>query len=150
MLWSTEKAPSNLQNTVYPQKASHERTFSFYSTHGWTRKRILGNDGDWQTLNYWLSRLRPLWKKEVDPHDESNSDSDDSDDGKTPAHQSTNEDRSKRTIVVICNRCGDDKGEYSERISNVNCVANSILVQELNSPGRPRYSNSKKGRDLRS
>ncbi len=49
-------------------------------------------------INYWLSRLRPLWKKEVDPHDESNSDSDDSDDGNAPSHQSTNEDSQSRPL----------------------------------------------------
>ncbi len=148
MLWSTEKGPFEPAEYCLSTE-SKPRTNVLLLLNTWLdSKEDLGERWDWQTLNYWLSRLRPLWKKEVDPHDESNSDSDDSDDGKAPPHQSTNEDRSKQTIVVICNRCGDDNGEYSERLSNVKCVANLILIQELNSLGRPRYSNSKKGRDL--
>jgi len=109
-LWSTEKGPFELAEYCLSTE-SKPRTNVLLLLNAWLdSKEDLGERWDWQTLNYWLSRLRPLWKKEVDPHDESNSDSDDSDDGETPAHQSNNEDRSKQTIVVICNRCGDDKG----------------------------------------
>lgn len=45
--------------------------------------------GDWGTLNYWAMRLRPLWEKEA------------------------KEGKGKETIVVICNRCGEENGTFT-------------------------------------
>jgi protein N-terminal amidase len=47
---------------------------------------------DWQTLNYWAARLRPLWCESNDGHD-------------------TSDDRDT-TTVVMCNRAGHDEGMH--------------------------------------
>ena len=50
---------------------------------------------DTEVLNYWAARLRPLWDLEH------------SGDGRT---SDAEEEVTKETIVIICNRCGSDGG----------------------------------------
>ncbi|KAF8155774.1 hydrolase [Crassisporium funariophilum] len=58
---------------------------------------------DWNTLNYWASRLRPLWSNGTDD-DSSEEDGDTSQqsDSQNPGHE---------TVVVICNRSGQENGK---------------------------------------
>lgn len=56
---------------------------------------------DVSTLNYWTARLRPLWDKE---HNNSSTDE--------KSEEYGTDSRKKDTIVIICNRCGDDNGEH--------------------------------------
>lgn len=56
---------------------------------------------DVSTLNYWVARLRPLWDRE---HDISRTDKED--------EEQTADAHEKETIVVICNRSGDDNGAH--------------------------------------
>ncbi|CAA7263962.1 unnamed protein product [Cyclocybe aegerita] len=55
---------------------------------------------DWSTLNYWASRLRPLWTN-------GRGDDEDEDGGDTQADLGS-QDEGKETIVVVCNRCGEE------------------------------------------
>lgn len=52
---------------------------------------------DWYTLNYWTSRLRPLWVRPPGKEPDDNS-------------QGNAEDTGHQTIVVVCNRCGEENG----------------------------------------
>jgi protein N-terminal amidase len=55
---------------------------------------------DWSTLNYWAARLRPLWQTS----------SDSIEDKKTPTDSPRAEENGDETIVVICNRTGEENG----------------------------------------
>lgn len=50
---------------------------------------------DLDVLNYWASRLRPLWDLEHANKEEPHS----------------SEEETKETVVIICNRCGSDESE---------------------------------------
>lgn len=50
---------------------------------------------DWGTLNYWAARTSPLWSDRVLHKDTKASDSD----------------QGHETIVIVCNRSGDENGE---------------------------------------
>lgn len=54
------------------------------------------DEPSWSTLQYWAARLYPLWRGRNDTEIEGNARSCD-----------------KATAVVICNRSGDENGEYS-------------------------------------
>lgn len=60
-------------------------------------KADLDEENDWQTLNFWASRLRPLWAKQTTP-----ALSDDGEAG-SPA-------LGHKTTVIICNRTGEENG----------------------------------------
>ena len=66
-----------------------------------------GNDPtgvhDWQTLNYWAARLRPLWDVDTPPDDNTSNES-------PPETSST---PTKQTLVVVCNRTGIENGTRS-------------------------------------
>lgn len=47
----------------------------------------------WSTVNYWTARLRPLWTNSSAVNGQKQSDT-----------------GTDRTIVVICNRCGEENG----------------------------------------
>ena len=61
----------------------------------------LEEEKDWRTMNFWAARLRPLWQKE-DGSDSVGEESDGSE-----------EIDGKRTVVVICNRTGEENGELA-------------------------------------
>lgn len=51
---------------------------------------VMIEDTDWNTVNFWAARLRPLWAQDRE-------------------HLSVE----KTTLVVICNRTGEEKGAYA-------------------------------------
>ena len=55
---------------------------------------------DWSTLNYWATRTRPLW-----------SNGNDSDPSEEEQDTSTSEPPSNETLVIICNRTGQENGQ---------------------------------------
>jgi protein N-terminal amidase len=57
-------------------------------------------DEDWRTLNYWAARLRPLWAKDADGSPES----------PTNSERRNASPDSRRTVVLVCNRCGEENG----------------------------------------
>ena len=61
---------------------------------------------DWHTLNYWAARLRPLWQRneaECSGEDEEEFADDDEDEGD-----------GEETIVVVCNRTGQENGTNNQ------------------------------------
>lgn len=74
-----------------------------------------GNDleesSDWSTLNYWAARLQPLWAGD----EEDRSDDHDSESEEAPTSTANGVDESgskgKETIVVVCNRSGEENGK---------------------------------------
>ncbi|ESK88015.1 protein n-terminal asparagine amidohydrolase [Moniliophthora roreri MCA 2997] len=61
-------------------------------------------ESDWSTLNYWAMRLRPLWAR-----DGSNSASDS--DGESTDTPLRDEEDGPETVVVVCNRSGEENGK---------------------------------------
>ena len=60
---------------------------------------------DWSTLNYWAKRTRPLWSN-------GNGDNDnDSDSSGEEQHASIPDSPSNETLVIICNRTGQENGQ---------------------------------------
>lgn len=71
------------------------------------------SDEDWRVLNYWAARLRPLWVTEQSAESD-------------PAQPA----KDHNTIVVVCNRCGEE---------NDTLFAGSSAVYSMGgSSGRPR------------
>jgi len=58
---------------------------------------------NWQVLNYWAMRLRPLWVKDGDEKPDALRQSGTSAD---MAHANDG----REVIVVVCNRCGNERG----------------------------------------
>lgn len=79
---------------------------------------------DWSTLNYWAARLQPLWIDDTENGEAHDSNSEAGD----PSHPSipslapdgvdTSKSKGKETIVVICNRSGEENGKSLEFIQN--------------------------------
>ena len=70
---------------------------------------------DWSVLNFWAARLQPLWAGDEQKHlDERVSES--------PVYMTNGVDKSeskgKETIVVVCNRCGEENGKFLRFICN--------------------------------
>ena len=63
------------------------------------------DDIDWSTINYWASRLRPLWAKLNESDDNSGSESDSGSDG-------SGRGPGEEIIVVVCNRTGEENGAF--------------------------------------
>lgn len=59
---------------------------------------------DWQTLNYWAARTKPLWSNGNDSDSDNDSDS-------SAKEQDIGKADSNETLVVICNRSGQENGE---------------------------------------
>jgi protein N-terminal amidase len=56
------------------------------------------DEQDWQTLNYWAARLRPLWTaRGTSEHEQSRAEHGEGADG---------------TVVVVCNRSGEEDGQF--------------------------------------
>lgn len=81
------------------------------------------DDTDWQTINFWATRLRPLWAEVVreDAHadanaeDEADSDAEAEDEAEDGADRHTSRAEEGRQpgeelVVVVCNRCGVENG----------------------------------------
>jgi hypothetical protein len=71
---------------------------------------------DWSTLGYWADRLQPLWADNV-----KNGDNDTESDGPSSSPIRADRDNGRETIVVVCNRCGEENGKssifFSESVS---------------------------------
>lgn len=129
-IWSMEKGPFELADYCLSTEGK-PRTNVLLLLNAWLdSKEQLEERWDLATLNYWLLRLRPLWKKsKLDDGIESYGDSDGEDEGLSSHHTdpASADWRSKQTIVVICNRCGDDNGLQSPN-SSVVLLLNPFLV----------------------
>ena len=81
---------------------------------------------DWSTLNYWAARLRPLW---TDGSEGSASEDDTSED--QPDSKADSEQRGDETVVVICNRSGEENGKRPINSSSSSLTERSIKVKLL-------------------
>lgn len=90
-VWTTEEGPYELAQYVID-----ENTNLLIVLCAWLdSKKDLDSRWDLSTLNYWLARLRPLWKRP---------------EASSPKHSDT--------IVVMCNRSGAEGGQctYKHRL----------------------------------
>jgi len=98
-LWTIEDGPYELADHCLSGKANLLILLNAWLDSG----EALEEAHDWRTLNFWAARLRPLWAKP-----EHN--------GETTAPKphtqigSYVEESSDETIVVVCNRCGEENG----------------------------------------
>lgn len=72
---------------------------------------------DWGTLNFWVTRLKPLWARSEEPSDE-----DSGDESNSEVAKLKDESTGTETIVIVCNRCGKENGA---------CTSLHALVIEL-------------------
>jgi protein N-terminal amidase len=75
--------------------ALHQKTRLLILANNWLlseQPKAPGDDGkhDWNTLEYWAARLRPLWAR---------------------GEGGGEEEKGEETIVVVCNRSGVENGE---------------------------------------
>lgn len=90
--WTLDEGPYEMADYCIAKK-----TNTLIMLNAWLDSGVDGNeDRDWQTLNYWAARLRPLWAKATGVS--------------MPNSQKDAEDE---TVVVICNRCGEENGMYA-------------------------------------
>ncbi|RPD62257.1 carbon-nitrogen hydrolase [Lentinus tigrinus ALCF2SS1-7] len=80
-------------------------------------------DTDWQTINYWATRLRPLWAKvaKEDAKAEADGHASSSEEGRKPGEE---------LVVVVCNRCGEENG--------ITFAGSSSLFSLTRGAGRPK------------
>jgi len=62
------------------------------------------DDADWNTLQFWASRLRPLWDKS--PSTNGSDSEEEAEEEEQPALGG------EETIVVVCNRAGEENGMF--------------------------------------
>ena len=76
------------------------------------------DDTDWRTINYWALRLRPLWAKVVEADTKAEAEQHDGSDesDSTGEHTTGSEGRKpgEELVVVVCNRCGEENGTFSQ------------------------------------
>lgn len=76
------------------------------------------NNHDWQTLRYWSARLRPLWKRDGRRRGSMDTIYSGSSNGSAEGEEEVIEDEEEEekppseTIVVACNRSGEENGIY--------------------------------------
>ncbi|KAH8806655.1 carbon-nitrogen hydrolase [Flagelloscypha sp. PMI_526] len=115
--WTTTSGPYEVaEHTI----ASNSRLLLLLNN--WLDSEVeLEEENDWSTLNFWASRLRPLWTKKGKDGLYSSEPTQDS----SPSNILDDE-----TIVVVCNRCGIENG--------VRFAGSSSLYSMSPSVGRPR------------
>jgi len=97
-IWTTLKGPYEIADYCILRK-----TNLLVMLNAWLDSREdVEESHDWRTLNYWASRLRPLWEKE--------------DSGDCPENGDSEQplqvlEHTPETMVVICNRCGQENGK---------------------------------------
>ncbi|KLO14765.1 hydrolase [Schizopora paradoxa] len=99
-LWSMEKGPFEIADYCLSTTEGKPRTNVLLLLNAWLdSKEEMSEQWDLSTLNYWLLRLRPLWREKGD-----------SGNGLEDPLSHQRVTGPEQTIVVICNRCGDDNG----------------------------------------
>ncbi|KAJ3855553.1 carbon-nitrogen hydrolase [Lentinula lateritia] len=94
--WTTEDGPYEIANYALSHNANILVLLNAWLDSG--KEKV--EDTDWDTLNYWAARLRPLWVNSPAG----------SDTGEIVEEDSENANR-KEMIVVICNRTGEENGK---------------------------------------
>ncbi|KAH9931651.1 carbon-nitrogen hydrolase [Epithele typhae] len=111
-----------------------ERTKVLVLLNAWldSKNRLEDDDTDWQTVNYWAMRLRPLWAKvqeeaSLEEDDDAFEDEDNIVDGTGGQGARKVGDE---VIAVVCNRCGEE--------NNVLFAGSSTMFNLAPGVGRPK------------
>ncbi|KDR82967.1 hypothetical protein GALMADRAFT_151975 [Galerina marginata CBS 339.88] len=94
--WTSAKGPYEIADYCISKKANVLVLLNAWLDSG----AETDEDYDWQTLNYWAARTRPLWTDGKDQPDSP------IEDEKHDATQQGDE-----TIVIVCNRSGEENGK---------------------------------------
>ncbi|PPQ71039.1 hypothetical protein CVT24_011920 [Panaeolus cyanescens] len=126
-IWSVLKGPFELSS-----HALENKTNVLILLNAWLdSKKDEDVEHDWSTLNYWASRMRPLWsdgKEREDPENSSNNGSDDQEETPSPQESSPADD--PEVVVVVCNRTGEENGKTFAGTSAIFSMRRSV--------GRPK------------
>ncbi|KAF9046113.1 carbon-nitrogen hydrolase [Panaeolus papilionaceus] len=115
-LWSVLSGPFELSAHALEQK-----TNVFILLNAWLdSKKDEDVEHDWSTLNYWASRMRPLWSNGVELEDM------EEDNPQEPL----NPEDDPEMIVVVCNRTGEENGKLFSGSSAIFSMRKSV--------GRPK------------
>lgn len=101
--WTSAEGPYELADYAISNKANVLLLLNSWLDSG----KELDEPNDWHTLNYWAVRTRPLW---TDGKGDASSDEEDH----KPDSETT--DSGDETIVVICNRSGEENGTIASTI----------------------------------
>lgn len=101
--WTLEDGPYEIADYALSQNADILILLNAWLDSGKEEEE----DTDWHTLNYWATRLRPLWVK--DGLDQASEDSDEKDEQEEEAIDNVDK---KEIIVGICNRTGEENGMF--------------------------------------
>jgi hypothetical protein len=83
--WTSAEGPYEIADYCVAQKAN-----VLLLLNSWLDSREeTEEDKDWQSLNYWAARTRPLW-----------------------AENSTDTASDHETVFIVCNRAGEEKGKH--------------------------------------
>lgn len=91
--WTSAEGPYELADYCIAKK-----TNVLLLLNAWLdSKEETEEEKDWQTLNYWAARMTPLWTDKVSIH--------------SKMSQNNDPGEGQETIVVVCNRVGDENGK---------------------------------------
>ncbi|TDL22151.1 hydrolase [Rickenella mellea] len=94
--WQLKEGPYELASYCLEEVAGKPRTNVLLLLNAWLDSKVDPEDEhDYDTLEYWIARLNPLWSDLTQEQKE---------DETVPSEES------KDTIVVICNRAGEENG----------------------------------------
>ncbi|GBE85124.1 carbon-nitrogen hydrolase [Sparassis latifolia] len=96
-MWTLAEGPYELAEHCRARKANVLVLLNSWLESGWEEDD--GDDRDSHTINYWVARLRPLWARNDFGLDTCISGAEAPDE------------EGKETLVVICNRCGEEDGK---------------------------------------
>lgn len=102
--WTSAEGPYELADYAISNKANVLLLLNAWLDSG----EELDEPHDWHTLNYWAARTRPLW---TDGKGDASSDEED----RKPDSETT--ETGDETIVVICNRAGEENGTHRPQLS---------------------------------
>lgn len=117
--WSYDSGPFELASYCTETSSTKPRTRVLVILCAWL-DQVNDDNAAYNTnvLNYWTSRLKPLWddgNSDTDSGSDSNSDTEDA-----VARLQANDDQTSagnpdidETIVIVCNRCGEENGNGS-------------------------------------
>ncbi|KAJ4482422.1 hydrolase [Lentinula aciculospora] len=92
--WTLEDGPYEIADYALSQNADMLVLLNAWLDSGKEENK----DTDWDTLNYWAARLRPLWVNGSATGEEKREENNESANG-------------KETLVVVCNRTGEENGK---------------------------------------
>lgn len=96
--WSLEDGPYEVANFCLERK-----TNVLVLLNAWLDSGLdIDDEKDWRTLNYWATRLRPLWARRDELEKEEEEGDDITDTADLQGHE---------TIVIVCNRAGTESGQ---------------------------------------